>query len=293
MFGYLKIYKDEMKLKNIKNYKKKYCTLCYGIRENLGYVFSAILNYESVFLYIFLESLVLQDKYEKIEFRCSMNPVIKVNEEVNKELLEYVSFVNYYLTMLKLKDNCNDEKSYIDKLLLYCLQNNKKYLQKEEKYRELFRKIECQYVLLYELENEEGSSFDVLAETMGNVLQEIVLFFCDFSGVCTEKENVKKFCGHLGKWIYLIDAYDDFERDDKRNSFNPLNEFREDSEENALKAGEWMLGMMIYKLDELLKAIPISKNREIIYNIIEYGTVQSLRWAKYKKTKRRKSKNEQ
>lgn len=288
MFGYLKIYKDEMKLKDIKSYKKKYCALCYGIRENLGYVFSAILNYESVFLYIFLESIILSNEHEKVEFTCSMNPLMRINVEVNTELLEYVSFVNYYLVMLKLKDNYNDEKHSFNRILLYCLQKNKRYLQKEEKYQEVFRKIEHQYVSLYELENREGSSFDTLAETMGNVLQEIVLFFCDFFDVSTDKGRVKKFCGHLGRWVYLIDAYDDFERDGKRNAFNPLNEFGEGSEQVALKSGELMLRMMTCKMVEILKTIPISHNQEMIYNIIEYGTIQALQKAKYKKEKKQK-----
>ncbi len=35
-------------------------------------------------------------------------------------------------------------------------------------------------------------------------------------------EPLIDFCDNLGRWIYLIDAYDDMEKDTKKKSFNPL-----------------------------------------------------------------------
>ena len=38
MFGYLQPFKDELKYKHIKEYKKYYCSVCNGLRREFGYV---------------------------------------------------------------------------------------------------------------------------------------------------------------------------------------------------------------------------------------------------------------
>lgn len=57
MFGYLRPYKNELKLKDIKKYSAYYCALCKQIRKDYGIMWSAFLNYESVYVMLFLETI--------------------------------------------------------------------------------------------------------------------------------------------------------------------------------------------------------------------------------------------
>ena len=50
MFGYIKPYKNELKMKHINEYKTCYCILCNGIRKYFGFFYTVFLNYESVLL---------------------------------------------------------------------------------------------------------------------------------------------------------------------------------------------------------------------------------------------------
>ena len=97
-------------------------------------------------------------------------------------------------------------------------------------------------------------------------------------------------------WTYLIDAYDDFDDDQKRERFNPLNAFTvgadaENSCEIGLRSGEMMLGMMTANLFALQKEINFYHHEEIIENIISYGTRSSVQKIKTRREKARNAYN--
>ena len=80
---------------------------------------------------------------------------------------------------------------------------------------------------------------------------------------------VSKIMFRLGKWIYLMDAADDFTEDTKKGRFNPFSPHGLDPArlQNSL---EWELK----HCDELLRKIPDidPKIRHILRNILFYGT---------------------
>ena len=105
------------------------------------------------------------------------------------------------------------------------------------------------------------------------------------------QQPVVASANHLGMWTYLIDAYDDFEKDSKKGSFNPLISFSNDSDtdkanEARLHSGELMLGMMTSNLRVLLKKITLFRYNEIIENIISFGTLTAVQVCKKKKVKK-------
>lgn len=88
---------------------------------------------------------------------------------------------------------------------------------------------------------------------------------------------------NLGKWIYIIDAFDDLEKDLKHNKFNginaalnkdnlPYNEFRE-SVQNRIN---FILTSYARECSEILNSLPIEKNYDILYNIFNYGLLEKM-----------------
>ena len=73
---------------------------------------------------------------------------------------------------------------------------------------------------LDKLEKSEEVTLDSAAQIFGELLSEIFA-----NGLDGEKKIIAHEIGlHIGRWIYIADAADDFEKDKKRGEFNPLTE---------------------------------------------------------------------
>ena len=82
----------------------------------------------------------------------------------------------------------------------------------------------------------------------------------------------------LGKWIYLIDAFDDLEKDMKENKFNPINFlYNEDNKpyDNLVPLIKDRLEFTIincsYNCKEILSLLPLKRNEYILKNVLELG----------------------
>ena len=68
------------------------------------------------------------------------------------------------------------------------------------------------------LEKEKCSEIDETADCFAKILE--ILFTPDF----IENENTKRTLSwlgyNIGRWIYIIDAYNDLEKDIKKNNYN-------------------------------------------------------------------------
>lgn len=115
MFGYVKIYKEEMKLKEIKKYQLMYCSLCNQLKKDYGIISRLILSYDMTFLLIHLEHSVSKSNITDLKFHCPMNPLKRIQSSVSTDLIEYSAFLNYWLAIEKLSDDINDDHSIIKK----------------------------------------------------------------------------------------------------------------------------------------------------------------------------------
>ena len=101
------------------------------------------------------------------------------------------------------------------------------------------------------------------------------------------KDDLYQLGFYLGKFIYLLDAYDDIEEDIKKNHYNPLKGKYQntDFEEKYVN----ILEMMMSECSFYFEKLPIIENSEILKNIIYSGV-----WTKYAliKSKRMEKKNE-
>lgn len=293
MFGYLKPDQSELKGKYIDAYKREYCTLCHGLKKNFGLLSTVLLNYECTFLYIFLSALYPITELKQESFRCPMNPLRKHKVSINNEALEYASFVNYHLALLKVYDGCVDSKllkRWIYKITFLIMSQNKKFRRLRSKYEKMAQSTDALCKKLYSLEASNCQDFDLCANLMGDVLYQIMICYLELHPV-DNQEVILEFSKHLGMWIYLIDAFDDFEADKKDGNFNPLNSFADgfepkDAEKGCIRTGEIMLGMMAENLTEFLQGIQFHKDNETIENIVKYGTRAAVRKIKHRRNQK-------
>ena len=87
---------------------------------------------------------------------------------------------------------------------------------------------------------------------------------------------------YMGKFIYLMDAYDDVEKDSKDGSYNPFKElYKQEGFEEKVRQ---YLELIMSCCCRAFEVLPIIDNAEIMRNILYAGV-----WAKYtRETQERK-----
>lgn len=217
MFGYVKPYIPELKVKEYDCYKAFYCGLCRAMGKCTGKCSGCTLSYDFVFLAAVRCAITKSDiLYEKK--RCFMHifkkqSVVKLNPS-----LEYCSYSACLLTCAKISDDINDEKG-IDKFKANTLK--KLFYSPHKKSKKQLPDLEIKLAkALNELSvlEKQNASADECADISGNMLEAI--FSYGLNG--TEAAIASNIGRNIGKLIYLIDAIEDYNDDIKKKRFNPL-----------------------------------------------------------------------
>ena len=209
MYGYVVMNKPELKIREYDEYRAYYCGLCKALKHAAGKRGQIALSYDMTFLALLLSALY-EPETEKIQERCMIHPVGKQNTRKN-EYIDYAADMSLLLAWYKCKDDYQDDKNYVK--AAYGSTLNKQVRKLEQKYHRQSCVIKEQLEKLAVLENENTENIDVLSACFGNVLAEIFAARQDE----WEKE-LRTFGFYLGKFVYIMDAYDDVEKDEKRTS---------------------------------------------------------------------------
>lgn len=279
MLGYVIPEKPELKIKEFELYSGYYCGICKSIERRYGQIPRFTLNYDSVFLALVISSLI--PNRERIELeRCPVHPMKKRTIVYDEAGVDYAADIMLLLAYFKLKDDQQDENSIKAKLGLVALNPTKKRLK--ELHASKFSLIKEKLEELSALESENCPSLDRSAEPFAKLMEEI--FVPQFFKGDAQKEDMLRRMGyHLGKWIFLIDAYDDLDENIKKGTFNPLiyqfgyskeeetpSEFRE----RILSRVEQNLLLYLAELSKAWDAIKTDKNQGIVENIIYFGLLR-------------------
>lgn len=217
MFGYVKEYAPELKVKEYSMYKAVYCGLCKSMGKCCGNCSRLTLSYDVTFLALFRLTLE-HTKYEINRERCIIHPFKKRAVMKNNSVLEYASKVSALLSYAKLKDDITDGTLF-KKFFYTLLTPFFHYSKKRAGYKELYEVMRELLAELSECEKERTASVDIPADIFGRLTAEIFSF-----GLCDEKDKRLAYTVgfYTGKWIYAADALDDIKSDAKTGSYNPF-----------------------------------------------------------------------
>lgn len=266
MFGYIRIYEPELKMKDFRKYKAYYCGLCQELKKRYGAIGQMTLTYDMTFVVVFLASLYeIENKME--EHCCKVHPIKKQKMLLN-DITGYCADMNILMTYYHLKDDWEDDRK---KKSLF----GKKLLQaKKEKlsciYERQSRVFEEELKKLSKLEKEDSTDIDCAAGCFGRMMGELLVMRED---VWTE--TLRKMGFFLGKFIYIMDAYEDLEEDRKAGRYNPLKKLaeKEDYEEKMRQ----ILCMMMGECSAEFEKLPCLLDVDILRNILYDGV-----WNRYR-----------
>lgn len=261
MFGYVRINKMDLTFREFDYYKGYYCGLCKYLKENHGEVSRLSLNYDITFLIVILTALYKLDSDITYE-RCIAN-LLKKKMRIVNEITEYAASMNILLSYYKLEDNLYDDNGIKDKLAyeLYKGKLKKAY----EKYPQKAEYIKQQLGNLRELEKQESKSIDKVSNTFGNLMGEIFVYKKD-----EYEQNLRNIGFNLGKYIYILDAYEDLEEDNKKGRYNPFIDYIDKKEELKNKVDR-LISMSLGMATKNIEQLNLEFNKSIIDNIIYSG----------------------
>lgn len=272
MFGYVVINKPELKIKDFEKYQQYYCGLCQSLKKTHGKKCQLTLNNDLTFVGILLTGLY-EPQEITYKIRCPLHPIHSKYVRSNN-YLDYASDMTVVLTYYKLDDDIQDENSQKSKLFKSIL--HKEFDKVKNKYPEKIDKIFHQLEHIHQLEKDNCTDLDLISGCFGHVMGEIMIYQDDIF-----KDDLYNMGYYLGKFIYLIDAFEDIEEDIQKNNYNPFKEkFKShDFQEYCYN----ILEMMISKSSFYFEKLPIIENVDILKNIIYSGI-----WTKFELIKKKR-----
>ncbi len=279
MFGYITIDKPELKVKEFYRYKSYYCGLCRTLKEEYGMRGRMTLSYDMTFLVLLLTSLY-EVHTKELQSHCPLHPVKKI-PMLQNEILEYGAKMNILLTYFKFEDDWKDDKSLKGIAGMHLFKKKAENLSKE--YKRQAHAIQKQLKILASYEDAQEENIDLVAGAFGNLMAELFVYKEDMW-----ENELRKFGFYLGKFIYIMDAYDDLEEDLKTDSYNPLKALKGNckDEQSYEETVHQILVMMMAEATGVFERLPILLDVEILRNVLYSGV-----WAKYnKKQKERQEK---
>ena len=86
-----------------------------------------------------------------------------------------------------------------------------------------------------------------------------------------QQQVLSSFGYHLGRWIYIMDAADDLEKDFKKGNFNPFRQKYEEAPERVMLYCNDVLNMTVAQLTMAYELLELSSYKEILDNIVCHG----------------------
>ena len=279
MFGYININRPDLPDAAFGEYQAYYCGLCHQLREDFGQKGRVLLSYDMTFLVVLLTALYEKES-EQWEFTCPIHP-LKKRWGLRNEITAYAAAMNVILAYHNLEDDWKDDHSFTKHSIAAFLQ--KDYERVALLYPRQTAAVEDYMRKQAEAEDRQETNLDAISALTGEMLGELFAWKQD-----EWYDELKTLGLYMGKFIYLMDAYEDLEKDEKQNQYNPLARLKREHEENYEHLCLTMMTAMISESARAFERLPILQHTDILRNIYYSGI-----WSKYEYIQAKKKKRNQ
>ena len=216
MFGYIRPVQGELLVKEAEFYRAVYCGLCRYGGKQISCLTRFLLNYDFVFLALLRlkltnEACTLEKK--RCPYKCTKKQMLAA-PETYAFVCSAFGLLTYYKALDDLRDS-GPVKRFFKRLALPVFRHLR---ARSGGYPGLEEAIRVPFEELYALEQERTVSLDRTADCFGRLMQGVASY-----GLEGVNARVASECGyHIGRFIYIIDALDDFRDDARAGNYNPL-----------------------------------------------------------------------
>lgn len=275
MFGYIRTAKPELRVREYELYKAVYCTLCRRLGRNYGILSRLTLSYDFTFLALLQSGL--QDGCDSFEQkRCPFNPMKKCNFCRDASAMDLPAAAAMIMLYYKILDNIADERGF--KRLGYRMLKpifSRAHRKAAKNYPALETAVADYIAEQNELEAAGCTDLDRAADPTAKALSAILRFCSADETQCRVLDRLG-YC--LGRYIYLLDAACDLERDLKSDSYNVLkNGFSGEIKTYLSSRVVPQLYFCINEAGAAFELLDLKKYKPILGNIIYLGLEETLK----------------
>ena len=268
MFGYVTVYEKLISEEDFSVFKSYYCGLCRAMGRRCSQLTRLGLSYDMAFLAIVLSSVMTKERATECR-ACIAHPFKKRESVVNDAATDYAADMGVLLDYYKLLDDWKDEHSLkaLAGLLIFRRGMKRAAAGNERTTAIIIKQLDR----LSELERAGCGSVDECADCFAKILE--ALFTPDMIEDETARKTLAWLGYNIGRWIYVIDAVNDMEKDYKDGSYNPFNigfdggDYSEYAE-RVKRDEEFTLTYTLSNAAAAFDLLDIKKNKSLLENII-------------------------
>lgn len=268
MFGYIRADEPYLFIKDETLYRAMYCGVCKGIGHVCGQTARIGLSYDTTFLSVILHNIKGVDV--KVEKQHCLTHCIRARKmaEVD-ELTRQIGALNTLLAYYKYTDDIEDGDGGRGKRLFF----KKGFKRAKTKYPKIEEIVRENLANQSKIEKKNTDSLDISADATAKMLAE----FSDYALEDTATEYTHNLFYAVGKWIYLIDALDDYDKDIKKGAYNPfiqiykapcLGQLLQSTFGDEIR---YVFNSLFFDIRENLSKITFHFNRDLSDNILLLG----------------------
>ena len=213
MFGYVRTNLQAITDEERERYRACYCGLCRALGKRHGLAGKLALTYDMTFLNLFLTSLY-EPEEDKGMLRCIVHPA-KPHPYAASEITDYCADMTVALTYHQCMDDWADDRKLSRRAYAQLLAGG--YRRVKERWPQQVELIERSLKELAAVEQKREASIEAAAACFGQLMGGLFLMKKDYwSGA------LRSFGDSLGRFVYLVDAACDYDKDVKSGSYNPV-----------------------------------------------------------------------
>ncbi len=265
MFGYLTLNGRDLSPENRKRYEGFYCGLCRTLNERYGAQGRVTLSNDMTFLLMLLTSLYEPEEKRRERF-CVLHPVRR-RATVESEWNAYAADMNVLLAYYKCLDDWRDDRSAAARLQARLLKRG--YDAIEARYPAKCAAVRRALDDIRAVEERNEMDVDAAANLTGLIMGEIYACRDD----CWQAP-LRAMGEAMGRFVYVMDAYDDLPADIRKNAYNPLRPYLAQEEHEQFFADS--LTMLMSECADAFEMLPLVQDAELMRNILYSGV-----WGRY------------
>lgn len=278
MFGYVTIYRKDLPPEVIDRYQAYYCGLCEALGRRYGAAGRMTLSFDMTFAAVLLSALYDPETVYSTG-RCAPHP-LKPRPRAANRYVDYAADMSIALAYYNFLDDWQDEHR----------RGSLRSARRLEQHLPGIRRAhpaQCEAIrtrldALTALEAAGSDDLDALCGCFGALLGAVFRYQNDMWAPVLDRLG-----RGLGGFIYLMDAYDDLEKDAKNGSFNALAALRARLDDEAFETRcHELLTQQMGICAEAFGLLPVLKDSpegQLLYNTIYSGV-----WCKYTLIKARR-----
>ena len=216
MFGYVRPPLEALPQEEADRFRRAYCGLCHALGERYGPAARMILNYDFTYLAILLSD---PEEAAPCRRRCVSSPLRPRDYQPASPALELAADESVILAYWQLRDGVEDHglwKGLSYRASAAALRGG--YRKAAAARPEFDGRVREQLAALGRLEAERCPSMDQAADTFAQLLAAAAAGVED----PVRRRVLEQMLYHLGRWVYLIDAADDLQKDAVSGNYNPV-----------------------------------------------------------------------